>query len=199
MRRLGSLIAIFVLWGSVMSAERLTTRDIIELSRAGLGDDVLLALIDVSRAVYPIDPATLKQLKDAGVSERVIAALIRSGREIVPEPPPALDSRLEDQRPQPQPQVVVIEHRAPEIREVEVPVPVYVGVLPGHFGRVRRTHVDTVPAVPATRFVPFQQGPPTVWPTAEEPKQPVYWGFGGKRRPDTWAPPPEPRRNPDRK
>ena len=196
MRRLGMLFAFCALWGSTLSAERLSTRDIIELSRAGLGDEVLLALIDVSRGVYPIDPATLKQLKDGGVSERVIAALVRSGREIVVSEP-ALSEEPPDE-PRPQPQVIVVERPAPEIREVVVPVPVYL-TAPGHIGRVRRAHVDTVPAPPGTRFVPFQQGPPLVLPTPEEPKQPkqpVYWGFGGKRRPDTWAEPP---RNPDRK
>jgi len=201
MRRLGSLIALIVLCGGVASAERLTTRDIVELSRAGLGDEVLLALIDVSRAVYPIDPATLKQLKDGGVSERVIAALVRSGREVVPpEPLPMAEPANED--PRPQPQVVVIERPAPEVHEVAVPVPVYVAVSPRR--GLRTPHVQTVPATPETRFVPFQSGPPTVWPQAEEPKRPVYWGFGGKRRPDTWDATPaerraEERRAPDRK
>ena len=190
MRRLAMLFALCALCGSTLSAERLSTRDIIELSRAGLGDEVLLALIDVSRGVYPIDPATLKQLKDGGVSERVIAALVRSGREIVvPEPPLAVDASQDDERVQPQPQVIVIERPAPEIREVAVPVPVPV-YLAGPVGRVRRTHVNTVPAAQETRFVPFQQGQPLVSPTVEEPKQPVYWGFGGKRRPDTWPEPP---------
>ena len=193
MRRLGTLFAVCALWGTTLCAERLSTRDIIELSKAGLGDEVLLALIDVSRGVYPIDPPTLKQLKDGGVSERVIAALVRSGREIVVPEPVALDSPRDDDRAQPQPQVIVVERPAPEIREVAVPVPVYVTAP---FRRAHRTHVDTVPAAPETRFVPFQQGPPTVQPIVEEPKQPVYWGFGGKRRPDTW---PEPPRNSERR
>ena len=35
-------------------ADALTIRDIIELTRAGVGEDVLLALIEVDRGVYPI-------------------------------------------------------------------------------------------------------------------------------------------------
>jgi hypothetical protein len=199
MRRFATLTAVVLLWGSVLSAERLSTRDIIGLSQAGLGDEVLLALIDVRRAVYPIDPATLTQLKDGGVSERVIAALVRSGREPLPaEPPPAVGSSADNAQPQPHPQVVVIEHAAPEIREVAVPVPVYVAVGTPR-GRVHRSAVITAPAAPDTRFVPFQQGPPTVWPTAETPKEPVYWGWGGKRRPDTWDAPPQRRRGSDHK
>ena len=71
-------------------AEALTVRDVVELSKAGLGDDVLLALIEVDRTVFTIDTPTLKMLKDAGVSEPVIIAMIRSGRQTtaVPEEQP---------------------------------------------------------------------------------------------------------------
>ena len=51
---------------SPVRADALTVRDVLELTRAGLGDEVLLALIDVDRSVFPIDAATLKCLKDAG-------------------------------------------------------------------------------------------------------------------------------------
>ena len=40
-------------------ADALTVRDVIELSKAGLSDSVLLALIDVDRTVFSIDTATL--------------------------------------------------------------------------------------------------------------------------------------------
>ncbi|MGH9373623.1 MAG: hypothetical protein ACRD15_19055, partial [Vicinamibacterales bacterium] len=168
------------------AAEGLTTRDILELSRAGLGEDVLLALIEVDRGVYAIDPATLKSLKAAGVSERVILALVRSGREQpIPEPPAVVEAAVEE--PAPQPQVVVIEHEEPPpVREVMVPVPVYVTVpsVPSRHRRVH--HVDRTPT--ESTFVPFQFGLPAVRPTAHQPKKPVYWGFGGKLRPDAWKP-----------
>src|SRR5262245_57051323 len=71
-------------------AQALTIRDVVELSRAGLTDDVLVALIEVDAGVFPTDTATLKALKEAGVSDRVMIALIRSGRERrVEEPPPS--------------------------------------------------------------------------------------------------------------
>jgi len=92
MRRV--FIALFATLALISArAEAVTIRDLIELSKAGLGDDVLLALIEVDRTVFTIDLATLKKLKDAGVSDKVIVALIRSGRssapELVPAPPPA--------------------------------------------------------------------------------------------------------------
>src|SRR5687768_16793839 len=70
-------------------AEAVTIRDVIELSKAGLSETVLLALIEVDRRVFTIDPPTLKQLKEAGVTDAVIVALIRSGRTPPPEQPVA--------------------------------------------------------------------------------------------------------------
>jgi hypothetical protein len=171
----------------VARAEALSIRDIMELSKAGLGDDVLIALIEVDRGVYPVDPQTLKTLKAAGVSERVIVAMVRSGRERPAEPEPAPVEAVLDEppAPDPQPQVVVIEHREPEVREVLVPV--YVAVPSGR-SRIHRGHLPS--RTTTEPFIPFQSGPSAVRPAAPEPKEPVYWGFGGKRRPDTWDPPP---------
>lgn len=187
-RLLIALFAIFVLTAG--RAEAVTIRDIIELSKAGLGDDVLIALIEVDRRVFTVDTATLKQLKQAGVSEAVIVALIRSGQPprtepAAPAPAPAAEPR--------QPEVIVIDHREPTpapapppaAYPVPVAVPVYVPV-PTHsrgFGR----H-DTV-----TTVLPTDQGlvkarvpvPPNCVKA-----EPVYWGFGGKLRPGSWAPPP---------
>src|SRR5512132_3097367 len=53
-----------------LSASALTVRDVVELTRAGLGEDILLALIEVDPSVFPIDTETLKMLKEAGVSQR---------------------------------------------------------------------------------------------------------------------------------
>src|SRR6185369_2346845 len=112
-------------------AEALSVRDVVELTRAGLGEEVLLALIEVDRSIFPIDAATIKQLKANGVTERVIAAMVRSGRETPPPDPIATEPA--PQPVAPQPQVIVIEHRdPPEVREVvhevQVAVPVYIPV-----------------------------------------------------------------------
>lgn len=179
MRRLlivGGLVAALA-----VPAEALTIHDIVELSRAGLGDEVLLALIEVDRGVYAIDKETLKQLKAAGVSERVIVALVKSGRELPPVPAPVLDPQPVDA---PAPQVVVIDHQ-PE-RVVEVPVPVAVPVfLPS---RRSRHHATIDGTFDASNFVPFQTGPPPNRQVQQQPKEPVYWGWGGKLRPDAWDP-----------
>lgn len=172
-------------------AEALTVRDVVELTRAGLGEDVLLALIEVDRSIFPIDAATIKELKANRVSERVIAAMIRSGRDV---PPP--DSTVTEAPPQPvapPPQVVVIEHRdPPEVREVvhEVPVavPVYIPVATTRAVHSRVDHGSNGIPISSDRWIaehmPQQQTP-------IRQKEPVYWGFGGKLRPDAWNPGPD--------
>ncbi len=155
-------------------AEAITVRDVVELTRAGLGEDTLLALIDVDPSVFPIDAATMTSLKTAGVSERVIVAMIRSGRGAAPAAAAESGATLDAPADSPQPQVIVIDHHdpAPQIREVMVPVavPVYIPVTR------RRGEVD---------------GGGRASDAAHQPRdkaEPVYWGWGGKLRPDAWQP-----------
>jgi hypothetical protein len=165
-------------------AEAVTVRDVIELSKAGLSDQVLLALIEVDRGVFTIDTPTVKLLKEAGVSEAVIVAMIRSGRtprvqEPPPEPGPAPMTR-------PEPEVIVIDHHdapAPVAVPYPVAVPVYVTVPARRFpaGDTVTTRISTDAGEVKARL-PL--------PANCVKAEPVYWGFGGKLRPDSWQPPP---------
>jgi hypothetical protein len=188
-----ALAVVLLLTGAASRADALTIRDVIELTKAGVSEEVLLALIDVDGGVYANDTETLKALKQAGVSERVMIALVRSGRERPlpepPAPPPVSESEVQA----PPPQVVVVEHHEPP-QQVVVPVPVYVPVYTGavrsHRGvnvtqGVRTSGGDFAPS----NYVPFQPALPVVRQETK-PAPPVYWGFGGKRRPDTWDPSP---------
>ena len=187
-----ALAAAVLLLAAAVPAEALTIRDVIELTKAGVSEEVLLALIDVDGGVYASDTETLKALKAAGVSERVMVALVRSGRERqLPEPaapPPA----PQDEARAPAPQVVVIEHHEPQVQQVVVPVPVYVPVYTtpsrAHGDPYATQRVRTGDFAPSN-YVPFQPAPPVIRQQVE-PAPPVYWGFGGKRRPDAWAPSP---------
>ena len=184
-----ALVLAFTLFAGPAAAQTLTVKEIVELSKAGLGEEVLLALIEVHRAVFPIDRDTLKMLKAEGVRDNVVVAMIRSGREPIPEPPPPPPAPtpsvivdrgdgtpeliIKDRSPE-QTRVLVVEDpvepvaerrsRASEerIREVPVAVPVYVPVT------TTRRHVER--------------------PDPPKPAEPVYWGFGGKLRPDSWKP-----------
>ena len=172
---------------TVGRAEAVTVRDVIELSKAGLSDPVLLALIEVDRSVFSIDTATLKKLKEAGVSEAVIVALIRSGREPKPEPAPEPASQPEPETREPQ--VVVIDHHdapapAPAPIAYPVAVPVYVPMF-DPYTRYRDRTVTTILPTDAGLVKARVPVPPNCVKA-----EPVYWGFGGKLRPGSYAPPP---------
>ena len=150
-------------------ADAITLREVIELSRAGLGDEVLLALIEIDQRIFPVDPDTIRALKEAGVSERVIVAIVRSGRTVNLEAdaPGAIAEAL----PPPEPSVVYVDRERPAVREVAVPVPVAVYVpvpvpVRVHHGRREPRDIDA----------------------PRKPAEPVYWGWGGKLRPDAWTP-----------
>ena len=181
------LIMVVALIGvSISRAEAITLREIVELTRAGLSDDVLLALIEVDQRVFEIDPDTLKALKDAGVSTRVIVAIVKSGRTPAPPVEPIVDIVPPDPPP---PQVVVVDR--PVVREVAVAVPVPVYVAVGSRSRGRHRDLAYVPQSP---FAPLEipTVSPAVRPERHKHAEPVYWGWGGKLRPDAWQPAPTP-------
>jgi hypothetical protein len=182
MRRLAVLllVALPLLPGR---ADALTLKEIVELHRSGLSDDVLVALIDVNRIIYSLDAGTMKDLKTDGLSDRVLIAIINSGRQHLPQAAAAAAPATESV-PVAAPQVVVIEHPvpAPAAQIIVQHVPVYVPV-PITSGRSRSARVEPVATPPSPYYV-GQVRPP-------EPRQapePVYWGFGGKLRPDAWQP-----------
>jgi hypothetical protein len=188
MRRIAPLLALVFVTFLPLTASAVTVRDVVELTRAGVGEEVLLALIEVDRSIFPIDAATIKELKSSGVSERVILAMVRSGREVAaaveqPVPVPV------DPPEAPRPQVVVIDHHdAPEIREVPVAVPVYIPVATR--ATYSRTHDGASNGIPISSDRWIAEHMPAQGPA--KPAEPVYWGFGGKLRPDAWKPAPDP-------
>ena len=192
MRRV-TLALLFALFAGPAAAQTLTTKEIVELTKAGLGEEVLLALIEVHRSVFPIDRETLKMLKAEGVRDNVVVAMIRSGRDPIPVPPPPPPAPtpsvivdrgdgtpeliIKDRDPE-QTRVVVVEDQheplvdrrssaAERVVEVPVAVPIYVPVQ-------TRRPVDTRRSL--------DRGEPV------KRSEPVYWGFGGKLRPDAWKP-----------
>jgi hypothetical protein len=77
--------ALLLLASTPGPAWAVSTRDLVELSKAGLGDDVLVALIEADGTVFNLDAPRILQLRAEGVSERVITAMIRNA----PHPPSA--------------------------------------------------------------------------------------------------------------
>ena len=87
-------VMVLTLAAAPLRADAVTLQEIIDLSRAGLGEEALLALIEIDASVFPVDAATLQTLKKAGVSEKVIVAMIKSGRGPAVMPEQARSSSL---------------------------------------------------------------------------------------------------------
>jgi hypothetical protein len=167
---------------TAVRAEALSVRDVIELTKAGLSEPVLLALIDVDRSVFSIDTATLKQLKSEGVSDTVIVAMIRSGRapnadvpppmaqEPAPMPEPvAQDASEPVEMDAPPPQAPAVPQFVPYL----VPVPFYIAV--------------PVTASSGKNHHESAQRPRTAAPAPCFVSKIPEWGFGGKVGPQPAA------------
>src|SRR5437016_1852625 len=62
-------------------ASAVTVPEIVALSKAGVSDGVILALIERDKTIFTIDPEQLVALKREGVSEDVVLAMLKSGRQ----------------------------------------------------------------------------------------------------------------------
>ena len=78
-RVFGLVLALAWLSPSPALAGDLTLRDVIELHRSGLGEDLLLAVIEADGGPITLTFADIQDLKSDGFSERLIAALVRTG------------------------------------------------------------------------------------------------------------------------
>jgi hypothetical protein len=61
-------------------ASGLTVEQVVGLSRAGVTDAIILALIDRDKTIFAIEPEQIVKLQREGVSEPVILAMLKSGR-----------------------------------------------------------------------------------------------------------------------
>jgi len=63
------------------TASAITLDQVLALSKAGVTDTVILALIDRDRTVFAIEPEQITTLQRDGLSEKVILAMLKSGRD----------------------------------------------------------------------------------------------------------------------
>ena len=81
MRRLlrpGLAIALLVVWPRAALA--VSIDQIVALTKAGVSEPIILALIDRDKTVFTIEPEQLVKLQRDGVTETVILAMLKSGR-----------------------------------------------------------------------------------------------------------------------
>lgn len=178
--RLLAVVVCVLFWmpGSVQAGD-LTLRDLVELHRAGLGDEVLVAVIEADGGPFTLSYADIMDLKSEGLNQRVIAALIRTKRpatELLYAPPTEIH----------QTQVVhvpVFQHASPDV-VVVVPSTPY-----GHRRRIEnRDRVDGHHEGRDDRHGGRRyssEKPPATWIT---PGRPVHSG----RPAATWVTPASP-------
>jgi hypothetical protein len=64
-----------------MPASAVTVQQVVALSKAGVSETVILALIERDKSIFTIDPEQLVALKADGLSENIVLAMLKSGRE----------------------------------------------------------------------------------------------------------------------
>jgi hypothetical protein len=152
-RTLGAIGMLAVL---ATPAHAVSAADIEQLSSAGLGDEVLIALIQTDNTVFPLDAERILELRAAGVSEQVIIAMLRNGRSAPPNethvarnissaafdpysPDTVYDDPTSGEVPPAAPVVVQVQQPPAAAPVVYMPYPVVVG------GRRGAPHVAAAP------------------------------------------------------
>jgi hypothetical protein len=80
LRRIGALVLAAVLTAAA-PAQAVTVEQIVALSKSGVSEAVILALLDRDRSVLTIEPEQLVALKRDGLSDTVLMAMLKSGRD----------------------------------------------------------------------------------------------------------------------
>jgi len=187
-----------LLGASISPALGATVQDLIKLKAAGLSDEILIALIESDGSVFHLKADDVIAIRKEGLSEKVIMAMLMTA--VKRAPAPVVSRPVSASTPAPPsdaavtpPVVQVYEPpgAAPEQNvQTTIPPPVVINVTQKVEQRVEQPRGrDDSRAMYATYpYYPYYYPVavairPTVPVKAPDP---VYWGFGGQRRPDTW-------------
>lgn len=173
MRTRSAIVAAIVLLGllgpAVSQAFAISVRDLVALSREGVSDPVLVALIETDGSKFTLNADDIRGLRYQGLSDTVLVAMIRTARSNAAAEPPAptpVEPAIEPISP-PQPAPVIVHQTV--VQKVEVQAP------------TRQVEYSPI-------YVPVYVAVPTK-PVEVKKAEPVYWGWGGQRRPDAWKDP----------
>jgi hypothetical protein len=115
MTAIRAALSLLLLLLAPAAAFAVTVDQIVALSRAGVSETVILALIDRDKTVFSIEPDQLSRLQRDGVSEPVILAMLKSGRDegdAAATADAALNAAFYFENLDPYPQVAIVGHRA---------------------------------------------------------------------------------------
>ncbi len=177
-----------------------TIQDLIKLKAAGLSDDILIALIESDGSVFHLKADDVIAIRKEGLSEKVIMAMLATAIKKAPAPPvtrPAATSQ--PQAPPPPavatPMVQINENPEGGYDTSQTPAappqqvaPVVINVTQRVEQRVEASRADMNPMY-STYPYPYYPVTFPVFVGATVPVKttaPVFWGFGGQRRPGTW-------------
>ncbi|HEX6961925.1 MAG TPA: YMGG-like glycine zipper-containing protein [Lacipirellula sp.] len=73
-----------------LAAQAVTNYDLVEMTRAGIGDDLIISTIQSRGGRFDLSPGGLIALKQSGVSDRVVLAAQAMGRSGTVAPAPAV-------------------------------------------------------------------------------------------------------------
>ena len=65
---------------SASAARTLTNNDVAKLVRAGIGEDVIVAMIEASDTAFDTSVGAILALSNAGIGDKVIAAMVKAGK-----------------------------------------------------------------------------------------------------------------------
>jgi hypothetical protein len=74
-------LSVVVLAAFSRPVSAVTPEDLVKLTKSGVSDDVILALVARDRTIFALNPDDLVALKKQGLSEAVLVAMLKSGRE----------------------------------------------------------------------------------------------------------------------
>jgi hypothetical protein len=85
------LIFILLIAGCALAQETLTNDSVLKMVKGGLGDDVIVPMIQNQAGHYDLTPDTLISLKHEGVSDKVLAAMAAKNDNSAATPPAVVD------------------------------------------------------------------------------------------------------------
>src|SRR3984893_8443875 len=95
-----SLIAILLFPGTAVAQSVLDNDSVAKMATAGLGDDVIVSMINSQPGKYAVDPDAVIKLKQSGLSEKIINAMIAKnsgGSSMTPVATPAAATPVVDE------------------------------------------------------------------------------------------------------
>ena len=195
-----------ILLGSILLAGALpsfaaaaTIQDLIKLKAAGLSDDILIALIESDGSIFHLKADDVIAIRKEGLSEKVIMAMLATAIKRPAAPAPAAPAtRANSPRTEPAVEVTsptppslpvgdqYLPDQSAQITVPPSPAPITINVTQKVEQKVDAPREREVSPYYTSYPYPYYyvSVPVAVRPAAPPP--PVYWGFGGQRRPGTW-------------